>query len=151
MHSYQVLLTLLVILIQSLPLSSNNANLLILLPTITNIINLSMSTGVFLINSEDYSVHPLLKKSNVTKENLSNVQDNISPIVPIQTHSGTFYKSTCWQSQWEQPHDFFPVCLHQIQLYWDHFTCFTRSHYQGHESTVSHWSVNSWSFFRLWH
>ena len=71
LHSYQVLPTLLVILIQSLPLSSNNAKS-VLLPTITNIINLSMSTGVFPDQFKNCSVHPLLKKSNLDKENLSN-------------------------------------------------------------------------------
>ena len=40
--------------------------------TITNIIKLSMSTGVFLDQFKNCSVHPLLKKSNLDKENLSN-------------------------------------------------------------------------------
>ena len=44
----------------------------ILLPTITNIINLSISTGVFPDQFKSCSVHPLLKKSNLDKENLSN-------------------------------------------------------------------------------
>ena len=44
----------------------------VLLPTITNIINLSLSTGVFPDHFKNCSVHPLLKKSNLDKENLSN-------------------------------------------------------------------------------
>ena len=44
----------------------------VLLPTITNIINLSLSTGVFPDQFKNCSVHPLLKKSNLDKENLSN-------------------------------------------------------------------------------
>jgi exonuclease III len=44
----------------------------ILLPTITNIINLSISTGVFPDQFKSCSVHPLLKKSNLDKDNLSN-------------------------------------------------------------------------------
>ena len=61
----------------------------VLLPTITNIINLSMSTGVFPDQFKNCSVHPLLKKSNLDKENLSNYRANISPILPIQTHRTT--------------------------------------------------------------
>ena len=56
------------ILIQSLPLSSNNANLLILLPTITNIINLSMSTEVFLINSKTVLYIHFSKNPTLTKK-----------------------------------------------------------------------------------
>ena len=44
----------------------------VLLPTITNIINLSLSTGIFPDQFKNCSVHPLLKKSNLDKENLSN-------------------------------------------------------------------------------
>jgi hypothetical protein len=44
----------------------------ILIPTITNIINLSLSSGVFPQQFKTCSVHPLLKKSNLDKENLSN-------------------------------------------------------------------------------
>jgi HEPN domain-containing protein len=44
----------------------------ILLPTITSIINLSFSTGVFPDQFKNCSVHPLLKKSNLDKDNLSN-------------------------------------------------------------------------------
>ena len=43
-----------------------------ILPTITNIINLSLSTGVFPDQFKSCSLHPLLKKSNLDKENLSN-------------------------------------------------------------------------------
>ena len=44
----------------------------VLLPTITNIINLSLSTGVFPDQFKNCSVHPLLKNSSLDKENLSN-------------------------------------------------------------------------------
>jgi hypothetical protein len=44
----------------------------ILIPTISNIINLSLSTGVFRQHFKTCSVHPLLNKSNLDKENLSN-------------------------------------------------------------------------------
>ena len=44
----------------------------VLLPTITNIINLSLSTGVFPDQFKSCSVHPMLKKSNLDKEDLSN-------------------------------------------------------------------------------
>jgi hypothetical protein len=44
----------------------------ILVPTITNIINLSLATGVFPQQFKTCSVHPLLKKSNLDRENLSN-------------------------------------------------------------------------------
>jgi len=43
-----------------------------LIPTITNIINLSLASGVFPDNFKSCSVHPLLKKLNLDKENLSN-------------------------------------------------------------------------------
>ena len=43
-----------------------------LLPTITNIINLSLGTGVFPDQFKTSSVIPLLKKSNLDKEELSN-------------------------------------------------------------------------------
>ena len=43
-----------------------------LLPTITNIINLSLSTGIFPEQFKNCSVLPKLKKSNLDKENLSN-------------------------------------------------------------------------------
>ena len=43
-----------------------------LLPTITNIINLSLSTGVFPDQFKSCSVHPHLKKANLDKEDLSN-------------------------------------------------------------------------------
>ena len=43
-----------------------------LLPTITNIINLSLSTGIFPDEFKNCSVHPKLKKHNLDKENLSN-------------------------------------------------------------------------------
>ena len=44
---------------------------------ITNIINLSLSTGVFPDQFKNGSVHPILKKSNLDQENLSNYR-NIS-------------------------------------------------------------------------
>ena len=44
----------------------------ILLPTLTKIINLSISTGVFPDQFKSCSVHPHLKKSNLDKENLTN-------------------------------------------------------------------------------
>ena len=43
-----------------------------LLPTITNIINFSLSTGIFPDQFKNCSVHPKLKKHNLDKENLSN-------------------------------------------------------------------------------
>jgi hypothetical protein len=70
LHSYLVLLTLLVILIQSLPHSSNNANLFSS-KSQNNILNLSLSTGVFSNQFKICSVHPILKESNLDKENLS--------------------------------------------------------------------------------
>ena len=59
------------ILIQFLPLSSNNENLFFPQSQI-RIINLSLSTGVLPDQFKNCSVHPLLKKSNLDKENLSN-------------------------------------------------------------------------------
>ena len=44
----------------------------VLLPTITNIINLSLSSGVFPDQFKNCSVHPLLKKPTLDKESLSN-------------------------------------------------------------------------------
>jgi hypothetical protein len=44
----------------------------VLVPTITNIINLSLSSGVFPEQFKNCSVHPLLKKPNLDKENLGN-------------------------------------------------------------------------------
>ena len=44
----------------------------ILLPTITSIINLSISTGIFPDHFKSCSVHPHLKKSNLDKDDLSN-------------------------------------------------------------------------------
>ena len=44
----------------------------VLLPTITNIINLSLATSVFPDQFKKCSVHPLLKKANFDKENQSN-------------------------------------------------------------------------------
>jgi hypothetical protein len=44
----------------------------VLLPTITQIINLSLSTGIFPHQFKGSSVHPHLKKSNLDKENLTN-------------------------------------------------------------------------------
>ena len=55
-----------------LPVSVFNQCKSVLLPTITNIINLSLSTGIFPDQFKNCSVHPLLKKSNLDKENLSN-------------------------------------------------------------------------------
>jgi hypothetical protein len=43
-----------------------------LLPTITTIINLSIASGVFPDQFKSSSVHPLLKKSNSDKNELSN-------------------------------------------------------------------------------
>jgi hypothetical protein len=44
----------------------------VLVLTITNIINLSLSSGVFPEQFKNCSVHPLLKKSNLDKESLAN-------------------------------------------------------------------------------
>jgi exonuclease III len=44
----------------------------VLLPTITNIINLSLSTSIFPDQFKNCSVHPHLKKPSLDKENLSN-------------------------------------------------------------------------------
>jgi exonuclease III len=44
----------------------------VLLPTITKIINLSLSTGTFPDQFKSCSVHPHLKKPNLDKENLAN-------------------------------------------------------------------------------
>ena len=43
-----------------------------LLPTITKIINLSLSTGIFPDQFKSCSVHPHLKKPNLDKEDLTN-------------------------------------------------------------------------------
>ena len=43
-----------------------------LLPTITNIINLSLASGVFPDQFKSSSVHPLIKKQNLDKDELSN-------------------------------------------------------------------------------
>lgn len=43
-----------------------------LVPTITNIINLSLSTGIFPDQFKSCSIHPILKKSNLNKEDLAN-------------------------------------------------------------------------------
>ena len=42
------------------------------LPTITNLLNLAISTGVFPDQFKSCSVHPHLKKANLDKEDLSN-------------------------------------------------------------------------------
>ena len=55
-----------------IPTSILKQGLPILLPTITNIINLSLYTGVFPNKFKISSVIPLLKKYNLDKENLSN-------------------------------------------------------------------------------
>jgi hypothetical protein len=44
----------------------------VLVPTITKIINISLSSGVFPAQFKNYSVHPLLKESNLDKESLAN-------------------------------------------------------------------------------
>jgi hypothetical protein len=44
----------------------------VLVPTITKIINLSLSSGAFPEQFKNCSVHPLLKKSNLDKESLAN-------------------------------------------------------------------------------
>jgi len=44
----------------------------ILLPTITNIINLSLSTGIFPDQFKNCSVHPHLNKSNLDKDDIGN-------------------------------------------------------------------------------
>ena len=44
----------------------------VLIPTITNIVNLSLSTGLFPDAFKSCSVHPLIKKPNLDKETLSN-------------------------------------------------------------------------------
>jgi hypothetical protein len=44
----------------------------VLLPTITNIINLSLSSGIFPDQFKSCSVHPLLKKPNLNREDLGN-------------------------------------------------------------------------------
>jgi len=45
---------------------------LILLPTITNIITLSLSTGIFPDQFKNCNVHPHLKKYNLDKDDLGN-------------------------------------------------------------------------------
>ena len=44
----------------------------VLIPTITNIVNLSLSTGIFPDQFKSCSVHPLIKKPNLDKQTLSN-------------------------------------------------------------------------------
>jgi Reverse transcriptase (RNA-dependent DNA polymerase) len=44
----------------------------VLLPTITNIINYSLASGIFPAQFKSCSVHPLLKKPNCDKDDLSN-------------------------------------------------------------------------------
>ena len=85
--------------------------------------SLSWSIQKLFCTSTSQKIQPWQRK-------LIQLQANISPILPIQTHRTTCSKPTCWPSQWKQPHELFPVCLHQIQLYWNHFTCCTRPHYQ---------------------
>ena len=70
LHSHLVLLTLLVLLIQSLPHSSNNAHLFSPQSQISSTYLCLLES--FLTNLKTVSVHPILKKSNLDKENLSN-------------------------------------------------------------------------------
>ena len=58
--------------LDSIPISLLKQCSSVLLPTITKIINLSLSTGVFPDQFKSCSVHPHLKKSNLDEENLSN-------------------------------------------------------------------------------
>jgi hypothetical protein len=44
----------------------------VLIPTITNIVNLSLTSGIYPNQFKSCSVHPLLKKSSLDKETLSN-------------------------------------------------------------------------------
>src|SRR6218665_1034541 len=57
----------------------------LLVPTITNIINLSLSTGTFPMQFKDLVVKALLKKPSLDKELLSNNSSNLESIFLIQT------------------------------------------------------------------
>ena len=60
----------------------------VLLPTITNIINLSMSTGVFPDQFKNFCTSTS-QKIQPWQRKLIQLQANISPILPIQTHRTT--------------------------------------------------------------
>ena len=129
------------------------------LPTITNIINLSMSTGVFPDQFKNCSEHPLLKKSNLDKEKLSNYRpiSHLS-ILPIKTHRTTCYNNRLVNNRLvdhlneNNPMNSFQSAYTKFNsTETTYFTCCTQPHYQSHESTASHLSVSSWSFCRLWH
>jgi len=80
----------------------------ILLPAITNIINLSLSTGIFPDLSKNCSVHPHLKKYNLDIDDLGNYR----PISHLSFSSKLTERVVKLRLA-----DLFPVCLDQTSFY----------------------------------
>ena len=153
LHSYQVLLTLFVILIQSLPLSSNNANLFFFPQSQISSTYLCPLES-FLINSKTvlyihFSKNPTLTKKTypttgqyLTYLTYPNSQNDLLKTdlltISMKTISWTlsslpsaYTKFNSTETTLLAVHDHIIRAMSQQQL--------------------SHWSVSTWSFCRLWH
>ena len=122
----------------------------------TNIINLSLSTGIFPDKFKNCSVHPKLTKHNLDKENLSNYR-------PISLFYLSFISKLTERLVKNRLTEFLNQnnLFNSFQLYII-YTKFNNTettlllyskwlHNQSHRPITSHWSLPTWSFGRRWH
>jgi len=114
-----------------------------LLPTITDIVNLSLTTGIFPKQFKLFSVIPLLKKYNLDKGDLSNYR----PISLLSFLS----KLTEWVVKQRLTHhlssnhllnSFQSAYTHSSPFHWIHASFCSWPHHQGHGSIKTHCSLS---------
>jgi len=87
-----------------------------LLPTLTNIINLSLVSGTFPDQFKSCSVIPLLKKYNLDKEDLSNYRP-ISHLSFLSKLTERVVKNRLTDAHFSAKNLLISICLHQASFY----------------------------------
>jgi len=123
----------------------------VLIPTITNIVNLSLTSGHFHHILKESVISPLLKKPTLDKDQLSNYRANLQPVSHIKNNWTCCKISTYWSPclQWSSQSS--PVCLLQASLNWNSSAVYPWSSHQCHWITEVVMSLPPWFFCRFWH
>jgi len=69
---------------------------------------------------QNCSVHPDLKKSNIDLRRSPQLSSYISLLILVKTHWKSSWITSCWLFIYQQPPQFFPVCLFQSSFYWNY-------------------------------
>src|SRR5664279_3240592 len=113
----------------------------ILAPVITDIVNLSLSTGVFPSQFKQAIITPLIKKPSLDREFMSNYRPiYLQPLLPLQAHRTNHQRPSASSSCFRHHVQLLPISLHKVPLDRNHSPHPARSSHQFHGPTAGHWA-----------